>query len=220
MYNRMHEFTREQIQMIHDASMDVLQNTGIKFNEPQALAIFKQHGIKVDGEVVFLTEADVLKAMETIPSRFIIHARNPENHVTIGDDDFVFVPGYGAPFIMEPDGTPRPGTLNDYENLTRLADALSNTDMSGHMLVEPSDVPPELAYLFTLRASMLNSSKPFMGITAGLLAGVTHFVRFIISPLADPALCKVIGMLVLLSSVSAYLVVVFLIWSLRKTGEK
>lgn len=55
-----------------------------------------------------------------------------------------------------------------------------------------------------------------VALTAALLAGVTHFVRFIISPLADPFLCKVIGFLVVLSSVSAYAIVIYLVWSLRR----
>jgi hypothetical protein len=64
-------------------------------------------------------------------------------------------------------------------------------------------------------------SLPFqVGITvalsAGLLAGVTHFVRFIISPQAEHVLCKVIGFFVVLSSTSAYAIIVNIIWSLRK----
>jgi hypothetical protein len=58
-----------------------------------------------------------------------------------------------------------------------------------------------------------------VALTAALLAGVTHFVRFIISPQADPALCKVIGSFVLLSSVSAYGMVIWIIWSFRKARE-
>ena len=67
-------------------------------------------------------------------------------------------------------------------------------------------------------------SRPFLtgitiALTAGLLAGVTHFVRFIISPEAEPLLSKIIGFSVLLSSTSAYLMVVWFIWSLPKTGR-
>jgi hypothetical protein len=54
-------------------------------------------------------------------------------------------------------------------------------------------------------------------LTAGLLAGVTHFVRFIISPQADPVLSKIIGAFVLSSSVSAYFMIIYIIWSLRRT---
>jgi hypothetical protein len=68
-------------------------------------------------------------------------------------------------------------------------------------------------------------SVPFLtgitaALTAGLLAGVTHFVRFIISPEADPALCKLISSLILLSSVSAYLILLYIIWSFRKVRQE
>jgi hypothetical protein len=56
-------------------------------------------------------------------------------------------------------------------------------------------------------------------LTAGLLAGVTHFVRFIISPEAELILSKIIGSFVVLSSISAYLLVLWLIWSFRKAGK-
>ena len=53
-------------------------------------------------------------------------------------------------------------------------------------------------------------------LSAGLLAGVTHFYRFIISPQADPFFSKVISWLIVLSSVSAYGIFLYVIWSLRK----
>ena len=67
-------------------------------------------------------------------------------------------------------------------------------------------------------------SSPFLtgitiALTAGLLAGVTHFVRFIISPEAEHFLCKIISGLVLLASISAYLLILRVIWSFRKTRE-
>jgi hypothetical protein len=68
-------------------------------------------------------------------------------------------------------------------------------------------------------------SLPFLigitvALTAGLLAGITHFVRFIISPEADPIFSKIIGGCVVLSCISAYLLVIWLIWSLRKAGGR
>jgi hypothetical protein len=56
-------------------------------------------------------------------------------------------------------------------------------------------------------------------LTAGLLAGITHFVRFIISPQADPFLSKVISALVLSSSVSAYSIIIYIVWASRRTGK-
>jgi hypothetical protein len=56
-------------------------------------------------------------------------------------------------------------------------------------------------------------------VTAGLVAGVSHFVHFIFSPEADPPLCKIIGALVLLSSLGAYLLLLWFFWSFRKKRE-
>lgn len=56
-------------------------------------------------------------------------------------------------------------------------------------------------------------------LTAGLLAGVTHFYRFIVSTQADPFLSKVIGYLIVLSSVSAYCIFLYVIWSRRKASN-
>ena len=56
-------------------------------------------------------------------------------------------------------------------------------------------------------------------LTASLVAGTTHFVHFIVSPLAEPFWSQVIGWLVMISSFSAYLLVVAIIWSSRRPGE-
>jgi trimethylamine--corrinoid protein Co-methyltransferase len=143
--------------------MDILQHTGIKFNEAEALAIFQKQGIKVDGDVVFLTEADVLKAIETAPSQFVIHARNPENNVTIGNDNFVFAPGYGPPFMATKDGNWREGVMEDYNNFCKLIQTSKYLDMNGFLMIEPSDVFPDKAYLDMLCSNMVLCDKPFLG---------------------------------------------------------
>jgi hypothetical protein len=56
-------------------------------------------------------------------------------------------------------------------------------------------------------------------LTAGLIAGVSHFAHFIPSPEAAPVLSKIIGAFVLLSSLTAYMLLLWLIWSFWK-GRK
>ncbi|MCG8683852.1 MAG: trimethylamine methyltransferase family protein, partial [Desulfobacterales bacterium] len=107
MYDRMQELSRAQMEKIHDAAMDLLKTTGVAFNDEEGLEIFKSNGFRVDGSTVFFEEAQIQKALETAPKRFTVHARNPEKSVEIGEDDFVFVPGYGAPFVMDSQGNQR-----------------------------------------------------------------------------------------------------------------
>jgi trimethylamine--corrinoid protein Co-methyltransferase len=163
MFDRMRPITRNQINRIHDASMDLLKNTGIKFNEAEALEIFKQHGVKVDGNVAFLQEADVLKALETAPTQFVIHARNPAKDVAVGNNKLVLAPGYGAPFMVSVDGSRRKGALDDYINLCKLVQTSKYLDVNGFIMIEPADVPSATAHLDMLYSNIVFCDKPFMG---------------------------------------------------------
>jgi trimethylamine--corrinoid protein Co-methyltransferase len=166
----------EQIEQIHDASMKILAEVGVQFPVDAALEVFKEHGIKTDGQRVYLQEDQVMKALETVPSRFTIHARNPERNVTVGDGHPVFAPAYGAPFLVDPDEGKRAPTLEDYEALARLAHALPNQDMSGHLMVEPGDIASESAHIQMLYAHMRHSDKPFIGSAEGK-TGAAHTMQ-------------------------------------------
>lgn len=163
MYDRMQTFSKDQMTRIHDASMELLADIGVSFNEPEALEIFSANGFKVDGKTVFMTEAQVRKALESAPSRFTVTARNPEKSVAVGGDDFVFAPGYGAPFIALADGSQREATMADYDRFCKLVQTSKSIDMNGFMMVEPGDVPPATAHLDMLFSSMVLCDKPFMG---------------------------------------------------------
>lgn len=163
----------ENIKLIHQNSMRVLEQVGVDFPYEEALETFRRHGVRTDGSRVYLTEDQVMTALKTAPAHFTIQARTPERNVTIGDGKPVFAPGYGAPFLV--DATPstdgvigtRSPTMADYANLVRLAHALPNQDMSGHLLVDPGDVPADTSHIPMLHAHMVHSDKPFMGSAAG-----------------------------------------------------
>ncbi|MBT4311386.1 MAG: trimethylamine methyltransferase, partial [Anaerolineae bacterium] len=151
------------IQKIHDTSMELLKNLGIEFPEENAISIFKEHGFKTEGQKVYMTEEQVMQAIKSVPKQFTIHARNPQKNIEIGDGKPVFAPGYGAPFLVDSETGKRMPTLEDYHNLVKLAHALPNQDMSGHLMVEPHDIPSETAHIQMLHANMLLSDKPFIG---------------------------------------------------------
>ncbi len=161
------------IGLIHNTSMKLLSNVGVLFPDDEALAVFKQHGVRTDGHKVYLTEAQLMKALETVPAQFTIHARNPDWDVIVGDGEPVFAPGYGAPFLVDSQLGKRAPTMEDYENLARLAHALPNQDLSGHLMVEPGDVPAGTAHLQMMHACIVHSDKPFMGSAEGR-AGARH----------------------------------------------
>ena len=177
--------TTSDLEAIHSTTMEILQNTGIRFPHPEALEIFKNNGFKVDDQLVYFQEDQVMEKIKDIPSQFTIQARNPDHNVSIGDGFPVFAPGYGAPFLIDPELGKRVPTFQDYKNLVKLAHMLPNQDMSGHLMVEPQDVPSETAHLEMVAANITLSDKAFIGSTEGK-AGAEHTMDLIEILFGDP----------------------------------
>ncbi len=184
--NSLEFLSASDLEAIHQTTMAILQEVGIRFPHPEALEIFKEHGCRVENQLVFLEEKQVLESIQDIPSRFTIQARNPDRNVTVGSGSPVFVPGYGAPFLIDPQQGKRVPLLEDYRNLVRLAHLLPNQDLSGHLLVEPQDIPAETSHLRMLEAHICLSDKAFLGSTEGK-AGAEHTLELIRILFGDPS---------------------------------
>ncbi|WP_240984273.1 trimethylamine methyltransferase family protein [Acididesulfobacillus acetoxydans] len=157
----------KEIEQIKDASMDILQHTGVKMDYASARDVLRARGAKVEGEIVFFPPRLVQEAVMSAPRGFRLYARNPAKNVSIGDGNPVFVPGYGAPFITSVDGAKRKAVYEDFVQLVRLAGASSNMDITGGVLVEPNDIPEKHRHQQMLYACLANSDKPFMGSATG-----------------------------------------------------
>lgn len=159
--------TEQQLEQIHEATLDILEHTGVEFRAQAAIDVLTRGGAKVEGVRVFFPRQLVEEQIKKAPSQFTLYARNPENNLTIGGDNLVFSPGYGAPFVTDLDKGRRKGTMEDYENFTKLAGASKNLDITGGILVEPNDVPLELRPTKMLYACIKNTDKCFMGSASG-----------------------------------------------------
>ena len=162
MKNRLQPLDGKQVQIIHDACMKVLKTTGVLFKEPEAVKIFKNHGFKTDGDTVFFEEAQVLKALETVPGEFTIQARNPEKNIRIGGDNFAFGPGWAAPFVIDKDGTRRTGTLTDQENFCKLVQTSPYLDLVAGSMAIPAEYAPEEAATRMLAACLTLTDMPLV----------------------------------------------------------
>ncbi|MBN1835001.1 MAG: trimethylamine methyltransferase family protein, partial [Spirochaetales bacterium] len=48
---------------IHEASLEVLADTGFRFASDSALQIFRSHGFRVEGQRVYFTERQIRRAL-------------------------------------------------------------------------------------------------------------------------------------------------------------
>jgi trimethylamine--corrinoid protein Co-methyltransferase len=159
-------FDNEVLDKIHNSSLELLKETGIRFPNKEALDLFKYHGFKIDKEMVFFQKQDIEKAIETVPETFALHARNESNSFVIGDDSYRMAPGYGPPFIVETSGEMRHAVLDDTKKFCKLVQTSKALDFNSSIVAQPNDVPSATAHLDMLLSTIMFTDKPLMGSTS------------------------------------------------------
>ena len=158
----MQEIIKDDVRRIHNASIKILERTGVAFKHPAALAHFKDKGFKTQGCVVHFSETQIQDALETCPRQFALEARNPEKSLTIGSNSPIFLPGYGAPMVMDINGINRWATMEDYDDFCKLVQTSPHINMNAWMMVQPSNMPEDTVHLDMNLSNMLFCDKPFM----------------------------------------------------------
>ena len=147
---------------IHEASIDLLENTGVIFEHEEALEIFKKHGAKVEGKVVFIPRSMAEMAMNSAPTFYRHEARNDQQSVTIGDG-IAPHPNVGCVFCEDMDKGKRRGLLEDYGNFQKLSQASDIVKLTGATPVAPDDVEASERALYMLYETIKHTDKPVIG---------------------------------------------------------
>ena len=160
-----HLLTEDGLDLIDRATDRILKDIGIEFRgDAAALALWRQAGADVQGERVRFDPGFLMAIIAgSSPRSFTQHARNPGRSVLIGQDNVVFAPAYGAPFVHDLDGGQRYGTLADFENLVKLTFESPWLHHSGGTVCEPVDQPVNKRHLDMVYAHLRYGDKPFMG---------------------------------------------------------
>ncbi|HKJ26345.1 MAG TPA: trimethylamine methyltransferase family protein, partial [Anaerolineales bacterium] len=153
--------TKEELDKIHEATLQIIENTGVRFPSERALAIWEAHGAEVDhdSQVVKVTGEVIEEALKQAPPAYPLAARNPEqdlpldgNHVFLGTD------GCGVQVQDLENGDIRTSKLQDVADIARVADSLE--EIAFHWVaVSAQDYPPESRGLHELKVIWENSTK-------------------------------------------------------------
>jgi trimethylamine--corrinoid protein Co-methyltransferase len=167
---RLDFLTPGQVEQIHAASLSILARTGVRVASPPAVDLLRRAGARVtdDPPRVCLDRDLVEHALSTAPAQFTLHARNPANDVVIGGDYCAVMPAGGAPYVRGLDGVRRPGTLADFDALTRLSALSPEVHVMARKVVEAQDVPVPVRHLACWRAALVLADKP---ISSGFVGG-------------------------------------------------
>ena len=156
---------QQTLDNVHEASLNLLSNTGIVFNSDECVDIFKSHGARVDGHTVYLPEAMVNHALEAVPPDFTWEARNPDRtiRVNIAEPGIHVSLNSGPVYIQDLDHGRRMGTEQDLVNLYKLAQHSDTCTIVGQIPVNPSDITHPFRHLDIFHHLLAQSDKPLFG---------------------------------------------------------
>jgi trimethylamine--corrinoid protein Co-methyltransferase len=140
----------------------ILTDVGVSFDHPEAIALLRGAGQRVEDDVAFLDPDFVLEQVALAPEEFDLQARNPERSVHVGGDGMLFASVYGCPFVREGD-VRREATMDDFERLVKLSHSFPQIDSPGGVICEPGDRPLDSRHLDMTYALQTLSDKPYFG---------------------------------------------------------
>lgn len=135
--------SEEQLEEIHETSLDVLEQVGVAFLSERALNVFKAAGADVDEttQQVRLDRNLVMESIKTAPSSFTMTARNPERSIFMGGSRLNISNATTPPFCSDLKGGRRDGNFKDFCNLLKLCQHLNVVHFLYGYPVEPQDLP-------------------------------------------------------------------------------
>lgn len=158
---------KEEMDFLHEKSLEVLETQGISFECDEAVDFFKKHGARVDGQIVYITRDMVESALRSAPSSFVWHGR--ESDVTIGDGNLHMTPPYG-PITVRENGEYRAPGLDDFVKLHKLTQTSPVVDIASPMLVDTrviNRLPAKIREGSRQGATLLYTSKPVQTVVDG-----------------------------------------------------
>jgi len=163
-------FTKEEIDKIHNATLEVLEKVGVKIEEENALKLLDSVGADVDftKKIAKIPPHIVKEAIKNSPNSILFAGRDSKFDLKLEGKRVHFGLGEGAiEYLDSENNSIRPSTMSDAENASKLADALPNIDFV-MPLFTAQDVPKQVMPLYDLYASLTNTEKPVMVVDFGL----------------------------------------------------
>lgn len=169
--------TAEQVERIHEASLEILEDIGLLVHNEKARACFTKHGCHVDAEtqVVKFPRTVVEHLCAAFPPTFTFRGRDPQYDRTIpvpkgryADDGPVVVTASSAPNIIDPvTGEERRARSEDIARIAHLINELPGYDVFSISTLA-DDAPPGQFSLARFYPALKNCLKPVRSNTPSL----------------------------------------------------
>jgi trimethylamine--corrinoid protein Co-methyltransferase len=152
--------TEKQLDDLQNATLEILEKTGVRFPSQKALTIFAEHGAQVDWttQIVRIKPDFVFKALSTIPRFFLLGARNPTYDLQLEEGVTYFTTdGCGVEMVDLKTGQRRPSCKADVGMMAKISDYLPSISFIWPMVSAQDH--GETAPLHEIEAAWNNSTK-------------------------------------------------------------
>lgn len=160
--NRFEVLSEEEIKRVDEASLDILENTGMKMMSDEIMKLLEDAGCPVDHEtrIVKFPRELVKKCIGLVPSSFDLFDRNGNKAMTIGDGTVHCASGHNAVFCIDSESSERRyATVKDVEEFGIVSQWCESIQLVGAPL-NPMDVNPESTLLHAAKALFETTTKP------------------------------------------------------------
>ena len=163
--NMFQRLSKERLDKLHAASLEVMERTGVRLLQESALNTLKKGGCQVDGDTVRFPSKLVEWALKVCPKEITLYDQQGRASIELAGRSAYYGNGSDLLFIIDHrTGKRREPVLQDVRDMTTLMDALPNMDfvMSGFL---PRDVSWEAAQRCQMMVMLENTSKPVIYVT-------------------------------------------------------
>jgi len=154
--------TPQEVERVHEASLEILKNVGILINNEKARDIYTKHGCTVDYEtgLVKFPHSVVEEYRKAFVPTFTFRGRDPKFDRVVPDDSPVIVTGSSAPNIIDPStGGERRASSADIANIAFLINELPGFDLFSISTLA-ADAPDGQFSLSRFYPALKNCLKP------------------------------------------------------------
>jgi trimethylamine--corrinoid protein Co-methyltransferase len=152
------------IDRILEEAFQLMMKPGIKVQYAEARELLGSAGCEVDedSQVVRIPESVAQKALETVPSQFVLYDREGNPAVTYGGDAVHFDPGSSGVHVLDPDTLEHKSSYTaDLARIVKVAEMLPQYDAQSTAVV-CNEVPKEIGDLYRLYVVLMHSQKPIV----------------------------------------------------------
>lgn len=159
----MQPLSADQVETIHEASLDVIEREGLEVNGDAALSYYEKAGAEVDraSETVRMDRNLVMELIAKAPGPFTLTPRNPDHAIEIGGDHINFGLVSGAPNVHDAVRGRRAGNIADYITLNKFAQFFNCIRFQGNQAIAPTDLPANTRHMDAVRANLVYTDKAF-----------------------------------------------------------